>query len=237
MKLAVIPARGGSKRIPGKNIKDFCSQPMIAYSISAAKQSGVFDDVIVSTDDEKIAQVAEKYGAKIPFIRPAELSDDYTGTRAVTKHAIQEYSKHVEKPEFCCCIYATAPFLQADYLKQGINKLVASPNQSFAFSVTSFAFPIQRAIRLDGEGVAAMYPEFVKARSQDLEEGYHDAGQFYWGRTDDYLSKKGMFSAHSIPIVLPRHLVQDIDTQEDWTRAELMYQAYIRGNEAKTVRI
>ena len=228
MRLAVIPARGGSKRIPGKNIKDFCGQPMIAYSIQAAQQSGVFDDVIVSTDDEAIAKVARSYGANVPFIRPDSLSDDFTGTRAVTNHAIEQYMKHYEKPEYCCCIYATAPFVQSHYLRDGFEKLSRSPTQGFAFSVTSFAFPIQRAIRLDGAGVSAMYPEFVKTRSQDLEEGFHDAGQFYWGRTDDYLSNKGMFSRHSIPIILPRHLVQDIDTQEDWVRAELMYQAYMQ---------
>lgn len=229
MRLAVIPARGGSKRIPGKNIKEFCGQPMITYSIKAAQQSGAFDDVIVSTDDEKIAEIAENYGASVPFVRPARLSDDYTGTRAVTNHAIEEYTELFEKPEFCCCIYATAPFLQSQYLRIGLDRLNEQPNQGFAFSVTSFAFPIQRAIRLDGTGVSAMYPEFTKTRSQDLEEGFHDAGQFYWGRTDDYLSDKGMFSKYSIPIILPRHLVQDIDTQEDWQRAELMYRAYMQG--------
>ena len=228
MRLAVIPARGGSKRIPRKNIKDFCGQPMIAYSIQAAQQSGVFDDVIVSTDDETIAQVAKSYGANVPFMRPVNLSDDFTGTRTVTNHAITEYTQLYEKPEYCCCIYATAPFVQAQHLRDGFEMLNQSPTQGFAFSVSSFAFPIQRAIRLDGDGVSVIYPEFIKSRSQDLEEGFHDAGQFYWGRTDDYLSSKGMFSKHSIPIILPRHLVQDIDTQEDWVRAELMYQAYMQ---------
>lgn len=230
MNLAVIPARGGSKRIPGKNIKAFCGKPIIAYSIEAAQRSGIFDDIIVSTDDEAIAKVASEWGANVPFMRPANLSDDFTGTRAVTRHAIEAYSEQIERPEYCCCIYATAPFLQAEYLVEGFRRLSLSPEQSFAFSVTSFAFPVQRAIQLDGNGVAAMYPEHMMSRSQDLIEGYHDAGQFYWGRSGDYLSSKGMFSKYSIPITLPRYLVQDIDTQEDWQRAELMYQAYMQRN-------
>lgn len=230
MNLAVIPARGGSKRIPGKNIKAFCGKPIIAYSIEAAQRSGIFDDIIVSTDDEAISKVASEWGANVPFMRPANLSDDFTGTRAVTRHAIEAYSEQIERPEYCCCIYATAPFLQAEYLVKGFRRLSLSPEQSFAFSVTSFAFPVQRAIQLDGNGVAAMYPEHMMSRSQDLIEGYHDAGQFYWGRSGDYLSSKGMFSKYSIPITLPRYLVQDIDTQEDWQRAELMYQAYMQRN-------
>lgn len=230
MNLAVIPARGGSKRIPRKNIKDFCGKPMLAYSIQLAKKCEIFDDVIVSTDDDEIAQLAIELGANVPFLRPAALADDFSGTRAVTNHAITTYAEQVEKPDYCCCIYATAPFLQPLYVCNGLDELKLSPDKSFAFSVTSFSFPIQRALAIKGKGVASMYPEYVSTRSQDLVEAYHDAGQFYWGSYAGYLSPKAMFSEHSIPIILPRYLVQDIDTPEDWQRAELMYQAYIQSD-------
>lgn len=229
MNLAIIPARGGSKRIPDKNIKEFAGKPLIAYSILAAKESGLFDKIIVSTDSEQVAQIAQQYGADVPFLRPAELSNDVIGTRPVTNHAIQYCIDHFFEPEFACCIYATAPFLQPKYLKIGLDGLHADQSKAFAFSVTSFPFPIQRALRIEDSSVSPMFVESIWKRSQDLEEAYHDAGQFYWGRTEDYLSKKNIFSEFSVPVVLPRHLVQDIDTQEDWQRAELMYQAYVRG--------
>jgi pseudaminic acid cytidylyltransferase len=229
--LAIIPARGGSKRIPGKNIKNFAGKPLIAYSIDAAKASGLFDQIIVSTDSEQIAEVARAYGADVPFIRPKELSNDVVGTRAVTNHAINFGIEHFYTPEYCCCIYATAPFLQSKYLQQGLQDLQQHTEKSFAFSVTSFPFPVQRALKKTQAGISPMFPENIGKRSQDLEEAYHDAGQFYWGKTDDYLSKKRIFSHHSLPVVLPRHLVQDIDTPEDWLRAELMYKAYIQGQQ------
>lgn len=200
---------------------------MIAYSIEAAKATGLFDKIIVSTDDMDVKRVAEEYGADVPFLRPASLSDDYTGTRPVTNHAINYCSEHFFEPEFCCCIYATAPFLDAEFLTSGYEKLKQDRDKSFAFSVTSFPFPIQRAVRLKEGGIEPISVDDMAKRSQDLEEAYHDAGQFYWGRSKDYLSTLGMFSAKSIPIVLPRYLVQDIDTPEDWQRAELMYKAYI----------
>lgn len=228
MNLAVIPARGGSKRIPHKNIKHFAGKPLIAYSIEAAIDSALFDYIWVSTDDQEIADIAKQYGADVPFMRPKTLSDDFVGTGPVTIHAINCAIEQGLKPDYCCCIYATAPFIQANYLQQGLAALQAKPQQAFAFSCTSFAFPVQRAIKKQGEGVTPMYPEYIAKRSQDLEEAYHDAGQFYWGSTQGYLSKKAMFSEHAIPIILPRHLVQDIDTLEDWQRAELMYQAYIK---------
>ncbi|WP_100655837.1 pseudaminic acid cytidylyltransferase [Alteromonas flava] len=227
MNLAIIPARGGSKRIPRKNIRPFCGKPMLAYSIEAAIQSQLFDAVMVSTDDEEIAEVARKWGAEVPFLRPNALADDYTGTRAVTNQAMVAYAEHFTQPDYCCCIYATAPFLQAKYLRQGYEALSANPSKAFAFSVTTFAFPVQRALKRSGDGVTSMYPEFAATRSQDLEEGLHDAGQFYWGSYAGYLSDKAMFSEHSIAVELPRYLVQDIDTEEDWSRAELMYQAYM----------
>ena len=233
MNIAIIPARGGSKRIPGKNIKLFAGKPLIVYSIEAAKASGLFDKIIISTDSEEIAEVAKVYGAEVPFIRPKELSDDLVGTRPVTNHAINFCIEHSYKPKFCCCIYATAPFLQAKYLQQGLDSLKQHNDKSFAFSVTSFPFPVQRALIKSAAGVSPMFPESIAKRSQDLEEAYHDAGQFYWGKTDDYLSNKKIFSHHSLPVVLPRHLVQDIDTPEDWQRAELMYQAYVQGQSSE----
>lgn len=228
MNLAIIPARGGSKRIPGKNIKHFAGKPLIAYSIEAAQQSGLFDRIWVSTDSEHVAKVAIAYGAEVPFMRPTELSNDFVGTGPVTQHAIQHSIGQGIKPSYCCCIYATAPFLQANYLRKALQQLQTEKKKSFAFSCTSFAFPIQRALTLQGNGVAPMYPEFIGQRSQDLTEAFHDAGQFYWGTSEGFLSNKPMFSEHAIPIILPRHLVQDIDTLEDWQRAELMYQAYIK---------
>ncbi|WP_293760126.1 pseudaminic acid cytidylyltransferase [uncultured Paraglaciecola sp.] len=229
MNLAIIPARGGSKRIPGKNIKSFAGKPLIAYSIDAAIDSGLFNKIIISTDSEEVAEVAKAYGADVPFIRPKELSNDIVGTRPVTNHAIKFCIEQFYKPKFCCCIYATAPFLQANYLRQGLDSLKQNSEKSFAFSVTSFPFPVQRALIKSPAGVLPMFPESINQRSQDLEEAYHDAGQFYWGRTDDYLSDQQIFSHHSLPVVLPRHLVQDIDTPEDWLRAELMFKAYVQG--------
>ena len=232
MKLAIIPARGGSKRIPKKNIKLFAGKPLIAYSIEAAIESAEFDKIIVSTDNQEIADVALTYGADVPFLRPEALSDDFVGTGPVTKHGIEYCIQHFFEPTFCCCIYATAPFLQASFLKQGLQWLQAKPEQNYAFSVSSFPFPVQRAIKKFANGVVPMYPEYIAKRSQDLEEAYHDAGQFYWGRTSAFLLKKPMFREHSIPVVLPRHLVQDIDTPEDWLRAELMYTAYMQGQQS-----
>jgi pseudaminic acid cytidylyltransferase len=226
MNVAIIPARGGSTRIPRKNIRVFAGKPMISHSIEVAQSSNLFDRIIVSTDDPEIADVARSSGAEVPFVRPQELADAHTGTNAVVKHAIRWLQDHDGAVEFTCCIYATAPFLRARYLEEGLRRLKTSTEQDFAFSVTSFPFPIQRAIHVKaGNGVAPFFPEHIGARSQDLEEAYHDAGQFYWGRTDAYLNERPLFSERSIPIVLPRHLVQDIDTPEDWTRAELMYAA------------
>jgi N-acylneuraminate cytidylyltransferase len=189
----------------------------------------MFDKIRVTTDNQEIADTAVALGAEVPFVRPAELSDDVSGTRPVTNHAIKYCIEHFYKPDYCCCIYATAPFIEVEYLQQGLALLQQNNDKAFAFSVTSFAFPVQRALLQQNDGVVPMFPESISKRSQDLPEGYHDAGQFYWGRTDDYLSKKRIFSEHSIPINLPRHLVQDIDTPEDWFRAELMYKAYIQG--------
>jgi len=232
MKIAVIPARGGSKRIPRKNIRNFCGKPIIAYSIEAALESQLFDHVIVSTDDDEIASVASKYGAEIPFVRPAEISDDHTGTSEVVKHALKWYQERAHSVSLACCIYATAPFVAAEYLREGHDKLLNDPIKHFSFSVTSFPFPIQRAIRINKRGeIEAFWPEHIKTRSQDLDEAYHDAGQFYWGRPEAFLNDEVIFSNISIPVILPRYLVQDIDTHEDWRRAELMFEA-LRATEA-----
>ena len=225
MKLAIIPARGGSKRIPRKNIKPFCGKPMIAWSIEAALESGCFDRIIVSTDDEEIAEVARQYGAEVPFLRPLELSDDHTGTIPVIRHAIETINSQGRAVEQACCLYATAPFIRAEDLRRGLEILQGSGGD-YAFSVTSYAFPIQRAIRLTPEGRVEMFnPEHFSTRSQDLEEAYHDAGQFYWGRADAWLQGKMIFSPASLPVMLPRHRVQDIDTPEDWVRAEWLFKA------------
>lgn len=233
MKIAVIPARGGSKRIPRKNIRPFLGKPIIAYSIEAAYQSGLFDHVIVSTDDEEIAEVAQQFGAEVPFSRPKKLADEFTGTNAVVKHAIQWFTKQGQQVDYVCCIYATAPFVQTRFLKEGWEKL-ENTGKSFAFSVTTFPFPIQRAIRINAQGsVEALYPENIFKRSQDLEEAYHDAAQFYWGRAEAFINDIVTFSSASVPIILPRHLVQDIDTLEDWRRAELMFTSLRQMEEAK----
>jgi pseudaminic acid cytidylyltransferase len=223
MRLAVIPARGGSKRIPRKNIKMFGGKPMIAWSIEAAIASGLFDRVIVSTDDFEIAEVGKAYGAEVPFMRSPELSDDHTGTAAVIAHAIKWHQAQSLMPDLVCCIYATSPFVSVMDLQRGL-KILTNTNLDFAFSVTSYAFPIQRAIKLTKDGRVEMFQhEHFDTRSQDLEEAYHDAGQFYWGRAEAWLTRKSLFTINSAPIILPRYRVQDIDTLEDWARAEWMF--------------
>lgn len=223
MKLAVIPARGGSKRIPRKNIRDFCGKPIIAYSIEAARQSNCFDRIIVSTDDEEISAVARDWGAETPFVRPAELANDYAGTIPVIKHAIEWFIDNQEPPELACCIYATAPFVIPQDLQRGLETLL-SAKSDYAFTLTDYPFPIQRAVKLTLSGRVAMFqPEHFKTRSQDLEQAYHDAGQFYWGRCEAFLRELPIFSQAAAPVLLPRHRVQDIDSLEDWHRAELMF--------------
>lgn len=223
MKLAVIPARGGSKRIPRKNVKDFFGQPMIAWSIAAARDSGCFDRIVVSTDDTEIAAVARAHGAETPFVRPPELADDHTPTIPVIAHAIQWYLDQGAAVDAACCIYATAPFVRAEDLRAGLAALTAE-DCAYVFSATSFPFPIQRAIRINAQGRAEMFnPEHFATRSQDLEEAFHDAGQFYWGRPEAWLQGLPIFSPQSIPLRLPRSRVQDIDTLEDWARAEQLF--------------
>jgi len=226
VKLAIIPARGGSKRIPRKNIKEFCGKPMIAWSIQTAIASGCFDRVLVSTDDPEIAEVAQANGAEVPFLRPPELSGDHTGTIPVISHAIRWQATQGTPATQVCCLYATAPFVQADDLVRGL-ELLQHTGADFILSVTSFVFPIQRAVRITSEQRVEMFqPEHLNTRSQDLEEAWHDAGQFYWGYAAAWLDQKPFFSNKVMPVRMPRHLVQDIDTLEDWTRAEWMYRSW-----------
>ena len=229
--IAVIPARGGSKRIPRKNIKPFCGKPMIAYSIEAAIRAGIFDEIIVSTDDEEIAGIAKNAGASVPFMRPKELSDDYTATGAVVEHAIKFLQARGDRIKFVCTIYATAPLIDEFYIKLGLEKLRAS-NAKNAFSCTSMPFPIWRTFKIAKDGRCEMFwrENFAK-RSQDLEEAYQDAGQFYWTNLDASSSDEIFFGRDSIAIVLPRHLVQDIDTPQDWIRAEFLYKAVQKSRE------
>jgi len=231
MRLCVIPARGGSKRIPRKNIKSFCGQAMIGYSIKAAQDSQCFDQVIVSTDDAEIAEVAKSFGASIPFVRPESLANDYTGTIPVIKHAIEWFDDQDQPPSEVCCLYATAPFVRADIIKKAYDKM-QHLQADYCFTATSFAYPIQRAIKVTVENrIEMFYPKNLKKRSQDLEESYHDAGQFYWGKAESFRQQKSIFSKGATPYILPRHLVQDVDTVEDWKRAELMYQVLKKNGE------
>lgn len=225
MRIAVIPARGGSKRIPRKNIKIFHGKPMIGWSIEAAKCSGLFDQIVVSTDDTEIASVAKQFGAEVPFVRPVSLANDHAGTSEVIAHAISWAIKQGFELEAVCCIYATAPFVQADDLMRGWQAL-SSGEWAYTFSVTDFGSPIFRAFKQNQEGGLEMFfPEYFNTRSQDLPAALHDAGQFYWGRPAAWLEGVRIFDRHSTPVLIPRWRVQDIDTPDDWLRAELMHKA------------
>lgn len=223
MKLCVIPARGGSKRIPRKNIKEFCGKPIIAYSIEAAIKSKCFDKIVVSTDDAEIASIAEMYGAQVPFLRPENLADDYTGTIPVVKHAIEYFLAQGINISLVCCIYATAPLIQKRDLQIGLKQLLKEDCE-YAFPVTRYSYPIQRALKITSDDRVEMFDKTqYEVRSQDLEDSYHDAGQFYWGKKDSWFHDKSIFSSGSVPIVIPRFRVQDIDTEEDWKLAEFLY--------------
>ena len=224
MNVAIIPARGGSKRIPRKNIKEFHGKPMIAYSIEAALESQCFDKVIVSTDDVEIAGVAAQFGAQVPFMRPAKIADDYATTLDVMKHAVEWLEAQGDVIDAVCCLYATAPFVMPSNLQEGYEAL-QSGELDYAFSATSYAFPIQRALKLNTEGTVEMFqPAHFNTRSQDLIEAYHDAGQFYWGTAEAFKAKRPIFSEQSKVVLLPRKQVQDIDTPEDWELAEALFQ-------------
>jgi N-acylneuraminate cytidylyltransferase len=221
--ICIIPARGGSKRIPRKNAKLFAGVPMIAHSIRAAKRADVFDRVIVSTDDEEIAAIARGHDAETPFVRPPELANDFAGTDAVLAHALEWLTANGEHVTEFCCIYATAPFIHAADLKTGLD-LLRDRQATTAFSVTTYPYTIFRSLKIEEDGRVAMFwPENFPKRSQDLPAAYHDAGQFYWANAARYSVEKRLFSGNSVSVPIPRSRVQDIDTLEDWSRAELMY--------------
>jgi len=225
LRLAVIPARGGSKRVPRKNVRDFCGRPMIAWSISAARESGAFDRIVVSTDDDEIAETARALGAEVPFCRPAELSGDHTPTRPVVSHAIRALASQGSEAAEVCCIYATAPFLEASDILSGLRILRERPCR-YVFPVTSFAFPIERALRMSEDGALRMVDAATAmTRSQDLAEAFHDAGQFYWAAADQWHKDEPILGAGACGLRVPRTRVQDIDTEEDWAVAESMFKA------------
>lgn len=222
-RIAVIPARGGSKRIPRKNIRDFCGKPIIAWSIEAARASALFDKVIVSTDDSEIAEVASKFGAETPFVRPAELADDYAGTTEVISHAVRWAIERGWAVDAACCIYATAPLIEAADLSRGLAALKSGVWQ-YAFSATEYAAPIFRAMRKGPQGgVQMIFPEYFPVRSQDLPIALHDAAQFYWGTAAAWLDLAPIFSERSVPVLIPRSRSRDIDTPEDWALAESLF--------------
>lgn len=225
MNVAIIPARGGSKRIPRKNIKPFCGKPMVAHAIENALASKFVDKVVVSTDDQEIANVAVQYGADVPFLRPNELADDYTGTSPVVRHAIETLLDSGWDIEYCACVYATSPLLTTSLINSCYEKLLNSESTDYVFTAARFSFPIQRAILQTESGGVKPFDSFgITQRSQDLEPAYHDAGQLYWGHHSTWLdTSKRIFGANSKMVVMPDHLVQDIDTTEDWERAELLY--------------
>jgi pseudaminic acid cytidylyltransferase len=224
MKFAVIPARGGSKRIPKKNIKLFSGKPMLAWSIEAAQKSNLFSRIIVSTDDAEIAAVAKTFGAEVPFIRPDEISNEFAGTTEVVAHATLWALDQGFDIEAVCCIYATAPFVQAEDIKKGWEAL-KSGEWSYSFAVTDFSAPIFRSFKqTEGGGLEMFFPEYFKIRSQDLPVALHDAGQFYWGRPKAWTEGKQIFDYHSKPIFIPRWRVQDIDSNDDWKMAEFMHE-------------
>lgn len=229
MNVAVIPARGGSKRIPRKNIRIFAGKPMIAYSIAAARESRLFDHILVSTDDKEVAEVAIAHGAEVPFVRPESLSNDYAGTIEVIAHATKWMLDQKWNVTAVCCIYATAPFIQAEDIKRALAAL-DSGNWAYAFTVTDFAAPIFRSFHVHPDGgIEMFFPDNFSVRSQDLPVALHDAGQFYWGRPDAWLENKRIFEKHSFPVIIPRWRVQDIDNEEDWIRAELMINVIAKG--------
>lgn len=228
--ICVIPARGGSKRIPRKNIRDFAGKPIIAWSIETALASRLFDDVLVSTDDDEIAQIAERYGARVPFRRPPELANDHAGTMEVVQHTLAWLDEAGAQVTTLCCLYAAAPFVTVDYLKEGM-RLLGQPSCNYAFPVCSYGHPVQRALSRTQSGmIEARWPEYRGTRSQDLEELVHDTGQFYFGRAESWRRGEPIFADHSFGIQVKRSEVQDIDTEDDWRRAEWIWRAQRAGS-------
>ena len=220
---AIIPARGGSKRIPRKNIRQFHGRPMIAWTIDTAINSGLFSNVIVSTDDAEIAAIAQEHGAQVPFLRPADFSNDYATTKDVKRHAVTWLAKNQIESDFVCCLYATAPFLQAEDVVKGLRALQES-TADYAYAVTEFDYSPHRALVKNQNGqVSLEKPELAAVRSQDLPSLVHDAGQFYWAKTETWLTQREILSSAGIGIEIPRSQAQDIDNEEDWKLAEALF--------------
>lgn len=220
--IAIIPARGGSKRIPRKNIKPFMGKPIITYSIEAALQSGLFEEVMVSTDDEEIAGIACKYGVKVPFMRSAEMSNDYAGTDDVILEVLRKYKEQGREFETVCCIYSTAPFVTPERLREAYGKMNSEIDS--VFTCVAYSYPIQRSLHIVDGKISMVYPEYKNARSQDLEPIYHDAGQFYFSRTAPFVESRTFWGENTAGLVLSELEVQDLDTQTDWALAEMKYE-------------
>ncbi|MBR4547604.1 MAG: pseudaminic acid cytidylyltransferase [Paludibacteraceae bacterium] len=221
--LCIIPARGGSKRIPRKNIKPFMGKPIIAYSIEAALKSSIFDEVMVSTDDVEFAEVAKKYGASVPFLRSEATSNDYATTVDVLLEVVDRYKQQGKEFDVVCCLYSTAPFVTAERLKEANGKL--SDKIDGCFTVVEYSYPIQRSLRMNEQGLIEIrYPEYLKSRTQDLEKTYHDAGQFYFMKTAAMELEKTVWCKRTEPLILSELEVQDLDTETDWKLAEMKYQ-------------
>lgn len=220
--LCVIPARGGSKRIPRKNVKPFMGKPIIAYSIEAALQSGLFEEVMVSTDDEEIAETARKYGAKVPFMRSEETSNDFAGTDDVLLEVLDEYKKNGKEFDVLCCLYSTAPFVSSKRLVEAYNEL--NSQVDYIFTCVAYSYPVQRSLHIIDGKMCMVHPEYLDARTQDLETIYHDAGQFYFARISSYLKEKTLWGTNTRGLILSELEVQDLDNITDWTLAEMKYQ-------------
>ena len=222
-RLCIIPARGGSKRIPRKNIKPFMGKPIIAYSIEASLKSGVFDEVMVSTDDEEIAGIARQYGASVPFLRSAETANDYATTVDVLLEVVNKYKELGQEFDTICCLYSTAPFVTSDRLKEASAKINDSVDA--CFTIVQYSYPIQRSLRINvAEYVEMKFPEHLKSRTQDLEKVYHDAGQFYFVKTEALINEKTVWCKRTTPLILSELEVQDLDTETDWQLAEMKFQ-------------
>ena len=224
IKIAIIPARSGSKRVPKKNIKSFFGKPLIAHTIIKLKKSKIFDHIIVSTDSKKIASISKKYGADVPFLRPKNLSGDKPGTFQVLKHAVSWLNKKGFDPELVCCVYPTAVLLQIKDLKYGL-KAIKTKKWNYVISATTFEHPIFRSFKNTTKGkIKLIYPKKIEKNTQNFEDVYHDAGQFYWGKKESWLKKSKIIGPRSKMIPIPRWRTQDIDTMNDWHKAKIIFQ-------------
>ncbi|MBR2616253.1 MAG: pseudaminic acid cytidylyltransferase [Clostridia bacterium] len=227
-RLAIITARGGSKRIPKKNIKPFLGKPIIAYSIEAALQSGMFSEVMVSTDSEEIAAVAREYGASVPFMRSEKTSNDFATTADVLEEVLSEYEKRGQHFDAFCCLYPTAPFVTAQKLRDAA-EIMEKKGAGVVFPIVKFSYPPQRAVAVRGDQLCFVYPEHMNTRSQDLEPWYHDCGQFYFHKLETFRKYHTAVTPETVPLIVSEEVVQDIDTEADWNIAEQKYKTFILG--------